>query len=147
MLFTQVYLLLPELLVIYAGLHHPLTVAVSLAVFIGLLQDSYAITPLGSHILAALLVVAVARGAKSSFLLQHPLPQILVAALALFLENLGLLFILLVVGLRETWFGEPVSSRFLEILATAALTPLCFTLFKGIEHLAHRWRKKSLLTR
>lgn len=146
MLFTQVYLLLPELLIIYATLRHPLVVAVCLALWLGLLQDSYALTPLGCHILAALLVVAVTRGAKSSFLLQHPVSQILVSAVALLLESLGLLVILLIVGIRESWLGEPVNSRLLEIFATAVLAPLCFSILKGVETLAYRWNKKILIT-
>ncbi len=146
MLYTQVHLLLPELLVFCAALRHPLLLAFSLALLIGLLQDSYALTPLGLHVLAALIIVGAARAAQRKFLLQHPLPQILIAAGALLLQNLTIRLILMLVGFRETFFSDLTPSQGMEILATAALTPLFFSLLTGVEKRTNPRRKQSLLS-
>ena len=59
--FPQMHLRLLALLLFYLGLRPSLALALALAVALGVLQDSFAITPFGLHLGSALLVVGVAR--------------------------------------------------------------------------------------
>jgi rod shape-determining protein MreD len=138
----HVRLRLLPLLIFAVGLRPSLPLALSLAVILGLLQDSYATTPFGLHVAASLGLVAIARFCRRRLELQKLGPQVLASLGALALQEVILRVALVLTGSRNYLVGGLVLSRGLEILATAALAPLMFPLVKGLEKFLGRfgWR-------
>ncbi|OGP70867.1 MAG: rod shape-determining protein MreD [Deltaproteobacteria bacterium RBG_13_58_19] len=138
-LFPQVHLSPLSLLVFYVGLKHPLPLALSLAGVMGLLEDSYALTPLGLHIIGSLILVAAARFFRRRFLLQHLGPQILASLGALTLQGLGFSLILFIIEPKSFLAQDWLIYQSLEILGTTALAPLMFSLLDSLEKIMRRW--------
>jgi len=138
-LFPQVHLSPVSLLVFYAGFKHPLPLALALAAVMGVLEDSYALTPLGLHMFGALILVAAARFTRRRFLLQHLGPQILASLGALTLQGLGLSLILFIIQPKDFLSEDWLVYQSLKIVGTTALAPLMFILLAGLEKLMHRW--------
>jgi len=142
LLFPQVRLRLLGLFLFYISLRPSLALAFTLALILGLLQDSFATTPFGLHLGGALLLVGMARFCRRRLLLQKTVPLIIASLGALALQETGLMLILMNLGLQPHDFFDIVSFRGLEILATAALAPLMAALVQGLENLLNRhgWR-------
>jgi rod shape-determining protein MreD len=141
-LFPQVRLRLLDLLVFYVGLRPSLPLAFALALCLGLLQDSYASTPVGLHVVASLALVAAARFSRRRFLPQSLLPQVVASLAALSLEEVVLQLTLFLTGARRF----PLSDfGLLEILCTGALAPLMFYLLRKLEKFMNLlgWRALS----
>lgn len=137
--FPYVRLHLLALLLFYVGLRQPLSLALSLGLVLGGLQDSYATTPFGLHLGASLVLVATARFFRRRLLLQQLGSQVLASLGALTLQELWLQVIILLVGYRGSFPSELLSSRGLELLGTAALAPLMFGLIRGLERFLRRF--------
>lgn len=134
--YVQVRLL--SLLTFAVALRHPLAVALGVAVFVGLLQDAFALTPFGLHLAGAVLLVVAARFLSRRLLLAGPGTQVAVVALVLLLEEFGLRLIIGFVGLPLLPWQELVRPLAGEIAATALLAPL---MFAGVERInACLWR-------
>ena len=88
--FPHVHLRLLALLLFYVSLRPSLSLALGLSVVLGLLQDSYTTTPLGLHLGAALVLVAVARLCRRGLLLRQLGFQVLVSLLALLVQEVCL---------------------------------------------------------
>ncbi|MDD2902909.1 MAG: rod shape-determining protein MreD [Syntrophales bacterium] len=138
LLFPQVRLRLVGLFLFYVGLRPSFSLAFSLAVVLGILQDSFATTPFGLHLGAALLLVGMARFCRRRLLLQKIGPLIIASLAALTLQEMGVMLILMLLGLRPLALSDLASLRSLEILATAALAPLMATLVIGLENFLSR---------
>lgn len=137
-LFPQVRLRLIALLLFYVGLRPSFSLAFSLALVLGLLQDSFTTTPFGLHLEAALLMVGIARFCRRRLLLQKTGPQIAASLGALTLQEMGFLLTLMLLGVQPFPIADLLASRGPEILATAALAPLMYALLQGLEkHLSH----------
>jgi rod shape-determining protein MreD len=140
--FPHVHLRLLALLVFFVGMRPSLSLALSLALFLGLLQDSYATTPLGLHLGAALALVAAARFLRRRLLLRRLTSQVVASVVALTLQEFcfqagGLLF-----GLEPSFGQGFIIHHGWEILGTAALGPLMYHLVKSLEKFLRRfgWR-------
>ena len=145
LLFPQVHLSLLELLVFYAGLRPSLPLAFALALGLGALQDSYAATPFGLHLVASLALVAAARFSRRRFLPHRVMSQLLASLGALAFQEGVLRFILVLTGARNIFLGNLAGQRLWQILGTAALAPLMFALFEQLEKFLgrHGWRTMS----
>ena len=144
LLFPQVRLRLLSLLVFCVGLRPSFTLAFSLALILGLLQDCFATTPFGLHMGSSLLLVAMARFVRGKLLLQKVGPQIVASLGALALQEFGFLIILLLLGYHPFPFSEVAAFRGLEILGTAALAPLMSGLVQALEKLLSRYGWRNL---
>ena len=133
LLSPQVYIRPLAPLLFYVSLKDSLPLAFTLAVFLGLLQDSYALTPFGVHLLSSLILVGVARLARRTFLLKNTPSLILGMLAALILQELGMRLILTILGSREVFFEDISWTRALELLVTALLTPVFFSLIRTLE--------------
>jgi len=142
LLFPQVRLRLLGLFLFYVGLRPSFPLAFSLALVLGLLQDSFATTPFGLHLGAALLLVGMARFCRRRLLLQKIFPLIVASLGALTLQEVGVLFILMLLGLQPFALSDLMAFKGQEILATAALAPLMAALVQGLEKFlsSHGWR-------
>lgn len=142
LLFPQVRLRLLALFLFYVGLRPSFALAFALALVLGILQDSFATTPFGLHLGAALLLVGIARFCRRRLLLQKIGPLIIASLGALALQEMGVLLILMILGLQPLALSDLTSFRVLELLATAALAPLMAALVQGLEKLLsrHGWR-------
>lgn len=138
--YVQVRLL--SLLTLAVALRQPLPVAVGVAVFVGLLQDAFALTPFGLHLAGAVLLVTAARFLSRRLLLAAPGAQIALTALALLLEELFLRLILGFMGLPLLPWQELLRPLAVEILATALLAPLMFAVVERLNTSLRRlgWR-------
>jgi rod shape-determining protein MreD len=147
LLFPQVRLRLLSLFVFCVGLRASFPLAFSLALVLGLLQDSFATTPFGLHLGSGLLLVGLARLCRRHLLWQKIGPQIAASLGALTLQELGFLLILLLLGFQPFPISEVVAFRGLELLGTAALTPLMSALVQGLEKFLsrHGWRSMRSL--
>jgi rod shape-determining protein MreD len=139
LLFPQVRLRLLGLFLFYVGLRPSFLLAFSLALFLGVLQDSYSTTPLGLHLGGSLLLVGLARFCRRRLLLQKTGPQIVASLGALTLQEIAFMVILLLLGLQPFLFNDLLAFRGLELLATAALAPLMYALVQGLEKLSSRY--------
>ena len=139
LLFPQVRLRLLGLFLFYVGLRPSFSLAFSLALILGLLQDSFATTPFGLHLGAELLLVGMARFCRRRLLLQQIGPLIISSLGALTLQEMGVLLILMLLGFRPFALSDLASFRGLELLATAALAPLMGALVRGLEKLLSRY--------
>jgi rod shape-determining protein MreD len=133
LLHPQVYIRPLAPLLFYVSLRESLPKAFILAVFLGLLQDSYALAPFGVHLLSSLILVGVARLARRTFLVKSALFLILAMLVALVLQELGVRVILSIVGSQELFFEDMSWGRGLEIIVTAILTPVFFSLIRTLE--------------
>jgi rod shape-determining protein MreD len=133
MLYPQVYIRPLAPLLFYVSLKDSLPLALFMAVFVGLLQDSYALGPFGVHLLSSLILVGVARLARRTFLVRSALFLILAMLVALILQELGVRLILTLLGSRDVFFEDLSWSRGLELLVTAFLTPVLFSLMRTLE--------------
>ncbi len=88
--FPHVHLRLLSLLLFYVGLRPSLALALALSLVLGCLQDSYATTPLGLHLGASLVLVAMARFSRRRLLLQQLGFQALASLAALALQEVCL---------------------------------------------------------
>ncbi|MBW1991172.1 MAG: rod shape-determining protein MreD [Deltaproteobacteria bacterium] len=139
-LLPYVHLRLLTLLVFYVSLRPSFPLAFWLAVTLGLLQDSFALTPLGFHINGALIIVAVGRYVRRRFLITSGGTQFLASLAALILQEVGLRLTLLVSGYRPFLWDSLSALHGVEILATALLAPLLFSLLGLVERgLVRRW--------
>ena len=142
LLFPQVRLRLVGLFLFYLGIRPSFSLAIALAVVLGILQDSFSTTPFGLHLGAALLLVGMARFCRRRLLLQKIGPLIIASLAALTLQEMGVMLILMILGLQPLALSDVASFRSLELLATAALAPLMAALVLGLENLLNRhgWR-------
>src|SRR5574340_678197 len=69
--YPHVHLRLPALLLFYVASRPSLGLSLALAVVLGILQDSFATTPFGLHLGAALVLVAAARFFRQRLLWQR----------------------------------------------------------------------------
>ena len=81
--FPHVHLRLLSLLLFYVALRPSLGLALALALVLGALQDSFATTPFGLHLGAALLLVAVARFFRQRLLWQRLSSQVVASLVGL----------------------------------------------------------------
>ena len=142
LLFPQVRLRLLGLFLFYVGLRPSFPLAFSLALVLGLLQDSFATTPFGLHLGTSLLLVGMARFCRRRLLLQKIGPLIVASLAALTIQEMGVLLILMLLGFQPFALSDLTAFRGLELLATAALAPLMAALVQGLEKLLARygWR-------
>jgi rod shape-determining protein MreD len=141
-LFPYVQLRLLSLLVFYVSLRPSFALAFSLALCLGLLQDSFALTPLGTHINGALALVAVGRYVRRRFLIASPGPQVVACFGALAIQEVFMRLTLVMVGYRDFLMGSLTGLRGLEILFTALLAPVMFALLQAVDKAMQRrgWR-------
>lgn len=142
--FPHVHLRLLSLLLFYVGLRPSLTLALALALTLGALQDSFATTPFGLHLGAALVLVGAARFFRQRLLWQHLGPQVVASLMALALQEVFMQVSLMTfgyAGIVQDWLLPHV----VEILGTAALGPLMYLLVRGTENFLRRlgWRPRS----
>jgi rod shape-determining protein MreD len=144
-LFPHVHLRLLALLLFYVSLRPSLSLALGLSLVLGFLQDSYAATPFGLHLGAALVLVAVARLAQRRLHLRHLGSQVLVSLVALFLQEICLQIGTFILGYQPVFSSDLITMHLWEILGTAALGPLMYLLVRGVENFLRRlgWRPPS----
>ena len=133
LLHPQVYIRPLAILLFYVSLRESLPKAFILAVFLGLLQDSYALAPFGVHLLSSLIVVGVARLARRTFMVKSVVFLVLAMLVALVLQELGVRLILTILGSKDMFFADISWVRGLEIIVTALLTPVFFSLIRTLE--------------
>ena len=97
--FPHVHLRLLALLLFYVGLRPSLALSLALALVLGALQDSFATTPFGLHLGAALVLVAAARFFRQRLLWQRLGSQVLASLVALVLQEVFMQVSLMTVGL------------------------------------------------
>ena len=131
--FPPVHLRLLSLLLFYLAVRPSLGLPLSLALLLGALQDSFATTPFGLHLGAALLLVAVARFLRRRLLWQRLGSQVLASLAALGLQEAFLQMSLVILGYEGFFARELLTSHLAEILATAALGPLMYLLVRWME--------------
>jgi cell shape-determining protein MreD len=143
--FPYVHLRLLSLLLFYVGLRPSLSLSLALSLVLGCLLDSYATTPLGLHLGAALVLVAAARLARRRLLLQQMGFQAVAALAALILQEGCLQFGTFMLGYQPFFSQELIKVHAMEILGTAALGPLMHLMVQGVENSLHRlgWRPRS----
>ena len=148
LLFPQVRLRLLGIFLFYVGLRPSFPLAFSLALILGVLQDSFATTPIGLNLGSSLLLVGMARFCRRRLLLQKMGPLIIASLVALTLQETGVLLILMLLGIQPFALSDLAAFRGLELLATAALAPLMAALVQGLEKLLIRygWRALSSST-
>ncbi len=133
LLHPQVYIRPLAPLLFYVSLRESLPKAFILAVFLGLLQDSYALAPFGVHLLSSLILVGVARLARRTFMVKSAVFLILAMLVALTLQEVGVRLILTILGSQDMFFADLSWARALEIIVTALLTPVFFSLIRTLE--------------
>ncbi len=143
--FPHVHLRLLALLLFYVSLRPSLSLALGLSLVLGLLQDSYTTTPLGLHLGAALVLVAVARLSRRGLLLRQVGFQVVVSLAALLLAGGLLTSRRLHLGYQPFFSPDLIGVHLMEILGTAALGPLMYLLVQGVENFLRRlgWRPRS----
>jgi rod shape-determining protein MreD len=143
--FPYVHLRLLALLLFYVSLRPSLSLALGLSLVLGLLQDSYTTTPLGLHLGASLMLVAVARLSRRGLLLRQLGFQVLVSLAALLLQEVCLQAGAFILGYQPFFSQDLINVHLMEILGTAALGPLMYLLVQGIENFLRRlgWRPHS----
>jgi cell shape-determining protein MreD len=133
-LFPQVYVRPLAPLLFYLGLKGNLSLAFGLALLLGLLQDAYALTPMGFHLVGALILVAGARVARSRMLLRTGGPVALTMLTVLVCQEVVMRLLLVTLVAPEALLEDISYRRGVELLVTAGLTPLFFALFRGLEN-------------
>lgn len=142
LLFPQVHLKPLAPLLFYVGLKDSLPLAFTLAVILGLLQDSYALPPFGVHLLSSLILVGVARLARRTFLLKNTVFLIPAMLVALVLQELGVRLIFTILSSWESFLADLSWHRGLELIVTALLTPVFFTLIRSLEYHLGRFGRR-----
>jgi rod shape-determining protein MreD len=144
LLHPQVYIRPLAPLLFFVSLRDSLPKAFILAVFLGLLQDSYALAPFGVHLLSSLIIVGVARMARRTFMVKSAVFLILAMLVALVLQELGVRLILTILGSQDLFFVDISWARALEIIVTAILTPVFFNLIRILErYFGHLGRSRQ----
>ncbi len=138
LLYPQVYIRPLAPLLFYVSLRDSLPLAFTLAVLLGLLEDSFALAPYGVHLISSLILVAVARLARQTFLVKNTAFLVLAMLVTLVLQELGVRLILAILGSWEVFFVDMSWPRFWEIIVTAGLTPVFFSLIRALEN---QWRR------
>jgi rod shape-determining protein MreD len=143
--FPHVHLRLLALLIFYVGLRPSLSLALALGLVLGGLQDCYATTPLGLHLGASLVLVAVARFSRRRLLLQQLGFQMVAGLAALILQEVCLQAETFILGYGPFFFLEVLKVHGMEILGTAALGPLMHLLVQGVQSFLFRlgWRPRG----
>jgi rod shape-determining protein MreD len=143
--FPHVHLRLLALLLFYVSLRPSLSLALGLSLVMGFLQDSYATTPFGLHLGAALVLVAVARLAGRRLHLRQLGFQVVISLGALFLQEIYLQAGTFMLGYQPVFSSGLITVHLWEILGTAALGPLMYLLVQGVENFLRRlgWRPPS----
>jgi len=143
--FPYVHLRLLALLLFYVGLRPSLSLTLALSLVLGGLQDSYATTPVGLHLGASLVLVAMARFSRRRLLLQRVGFQALASLAALALQEVGLQLGAFMLGYQPLFSPDLTKVHAMEILGTAALGPLMHLLVQGVEDSLRRlgWRPRS----
>jgi rod shape-determining protein MreD len=143
--FPYVHLRLLALLLFYVSLRPSLGLALGLSLVLGLLQDSYTTTPLGLHLGAALVLVAVARLSRRGLLLRQLGFQVVVSLAALVAQEVCLQAGTFILGYQPVFSHNLIKVHLMEILGTAALGPLMYLLVQGVENFLRRlgWRPRS----
>jgi rod shape-determining protein MreD len=143
--FPHVHLRLLSLLLFYVSLRPSLSLALWLSLVLGCLQDSYTTTPLGLHLGASMVLVAVARLSRRGLLLRQMGFQVLVSLAALVLQEVSLQAVTSILGYQPFFSFELIKVHLMEIVGTAALGPLMHLLVQGVENFLRRlgWRPRS----
>jgi cell shape-determining protein MreD len=144
-LFPHVHLRLLSLLLFYVSLRPSLTLALALNLVLGCLEDSYATTPLGLHLGASLVLVAVARFSRRRLLLQQLGFQAVASLAALALQEVCLQVSTFILGYQPVFSLDLIKMHSMEILGTAILGPLMHLLVQGVENFLRRlgWRPRG----
>lgn len=143
LLFPQVYIRPLAILLFYVSLKDSLPVAFTLAVLLGLLQDSYALPPFGVHLLSSLILVSVARLARKTFLVKNSVFLVPAMLAALIFQELGVRLIFTLLGSWEAFALDLSWPRGLELIVTALLTPVFFGLIRSLEYHLGRLGRRS----
>jgi rod shape-determining protein MreD len=143
--FPHVHLRLLALLLFYVGLRPSLGVALTLGLALGCLQDSYTTTPLGLHLGASLILVAVARLSRRRLFSQQLGFQVVASLVALVLQEVYVQTVTFMLGYQPLLSQGLSGVHLMEILGTAALGPLMYFLVRGVENFLRRlgWRPRS----
>lgn len=143
--FPHVHLRLLSLLLFYLASRPSLGLALGMALILGALQDSFATTPFGLHLGAALVLVGVARFFRLRLLWQRLSPQVVAGLVALILQELFMLGGTVILGYEGFLNPETLVHHAMEIMGTTALGPLMYLLVRGMEKFLGRfgWRPMS----
>ncbi|MFZ5449106.1 MAG: rod shape-determining protein MreD [Thermodesulfobacteriota bacterium] len=143
--FPHVHLRLLALLLFYVSLRPSLSLALSLGLVLGCLQDSYSSTPLGLHLGASLVLVAVGRLSRRGLILRQLSFQVVISLAALLLQEFYLQAGTFILGYQPFFSHDLIKVHLMEILGTAALGPLMHLLVQGLENFLRRlgWRPRS----
>lgn len=140
--FPHVHLRLLSLLLFYVALRPSLGLALALALVLGALQDSFATTPFGLHLGAALLLVAAARFFRQRLLWQRLSSQLVAGLVGLSLQEFFMQISIVTLGYQGFFVNHLLTRHLVEILGTAALGPLMYLLVRGMENFLRHfgWR-------
>lgn len=140
--FPHVHLRLLSLLLFYVALRPSLGLALALALVLGALQDSFATTPFGLHLGAALLLVAAARFFRQRLLWQRLGSQVVASLAGLSLQEFFMQISIVTLGYEGFSINYLLTRHIMEILGTAALGPLMYLLVRGMENFLRHfgWR-------
>jgi rod shape-determining protein MreD len=144
-LFPHVHLWLLSLMLFYLGMRPSLGLALALTLTLGVLQDSFAATPFGTHLAGGLVLVALARFFRRRLLVQRLDSQMAASLVALTLQAVFMQILLVILRYEGLSFSGLLGGYGLEILGTAALGPLMHLLIRGLENFLRRfgWRPGS----
>ena len=131
--FPHLHLRLLSLLLFYVALRPSLGLALTLALVLGALQDSFATTPFGLHLGGALLLVAAARFFRQRLLWQRLGSQVVASSVGLGLQEVFMQISIVTLGYEGFFVKELLTVHLAEILATAALGPLMYLLVRQME--------------
>jgi len=141
--FPYVHLRLLALLLFYVSLRPSLSLSLALGLVLGCLEDSYATTPLGLHLGASLVLVAVARFFRRR-LLQRMGFQAAACLAGLALQEVCLQIGAFILGYQPFFSQELIRVHAMEVLGSAALGPLMHLLVQAVENFLRRlgWRPR-----
>lgn len=128
-------------LLFFVSLKEPLAPAFGLACFLGLLQDSYGLPPLGIHLGNALMILGMARLARERLWIKSGPFLVLAMAVILLIQEMGARLLLALVESSEVLLLQPSWPVALEIGVTALVTPVFFNVFRTLEVQWRRLRK------
>jgi rod shape-determining protein MreD len=141
-LFPRVHLWLLSLMLFYLGMRPSLGLALALALTLGALQDSFATTPFGVHLVGGLILVAAARFFRRRMLVQRLGSQMAASLVALTLQEVIMQILLIILRYEGLSVTSLMAQYGLEILGTAALGPLMYLMIRGMENFLRHfgWR-------
>lgn len=131
--FPQVHLRFLSLLLFFVALRPSLGLALALALVLGALQDSYATTPFGLHLGAALLLVAAARFLRHRLLWQRLGSQVVGSLAGLSVQEFFMQVSIMTLGHEGLFAYHLLTRHIVEILGTAAVGPLMYLLIQRME--------------